>query len=81
MTTHQLKTWPEFFEPVAAQRKNFEVRKFDRLFNEGDTLDLREWDQSIKVYTGRRVTRKIEYILQGGQFGIEPGYVVLGLSV
>lgn len=27
-----------------------------------------------------RVERKIKYILTGGQFGIEPGYVVLGLT-
>ncbi len=27
-----------------------------------------------------RIERKISYILTGGQFGIEPGYVVLGLA-
>lgn len=27
-----------------------------------------------------KVERKIVYILTGGQFGIEPGYVVLGLK-
>lgn len=27
-----------------------------------------------------RVTRTITYVLTGGQFGIQPGYVVLGLA-
>ena len=27
-----------------------------------------------------RIERKIVYVLTGGQFGIEPGYVVLGLK-
>lgn len=27
-----------------------------------------------------RITRKIKYVLTGGQFGVEPGYVVLGLG-
>lgn len=26
-----------------------------------------------------RIERKIKYILTGGQFGIEPGYVVMGI--
>lgn len=80
MTTHQLKTWPQFFEPLAQRRKTFEVRKDDRRFGEGDRLELREWDDVLKCYTGRKVYREITYVLQGGQFGIAPGYVVLGLS-
>lgn len=31
-------------------------------------------------YTGRACDRTIIYILTGGQFGIEPGYVVLGFA-
>lgn len=30
--------------------------------------------------SAHRIERKIVYVLTGGQFGIEPGYVVLGLK-
>lgn len=32
------------------------------------------------AYTGEEVTKRITWILTGGQWGIEPGYVVLGLG-
>ncbi len=34
----------------------------------------------VKPEAGRTLTRKITYILTGSQFGIEPGYVVMGLE-
>jgi hypothetical protein len=42
-TVHELKSWPEFFEPVYTGRKNFELRKNDRHFQVGDVIRLREW--------------------------------------
>jgi hypothetical protein len=32
------------------------------------------------IPTGREAQYVITYVLTGGQFGIEPGYVVLGLG-
>lgn len=43
MTTHELKTWPEYYEPVAAGLKTWEYRKDDRPYAAGDVLHLREW--------------------------------------
>jgi len=41
--THQLKTWPEYFERVASGDKPFEYRQADRPFAVGDLLHLREY--------------------------------------
>jgi hypothetical protein len=78
--THELKTWSEYFESMVLEEKNFEVRKNDRNFKVGNYLLLKEWNPESEEYTGREVFRKIEYILKGGQFGIEEGYIVMGLS-
>lgn len=78
--THLLKTWPEYFEAVARLDKTFEVRKNDRDFKVGDLLVLQEYDNEHDWITGRYVAVTVTYVLQGGQFGVDPGYVVLGLS-
>lgn len=79
MTVHKLKTWPEYFIALEMKRKPFEVRKDDRSFCVGDTLLLQEWDNRRERYTGREVEAEVTYLLRGGQFGVEPGYVVMGL--
>lgn len=76
---HHLKTLPEFFQQVWLGIKRFEVRKNDRDYNEGDVLILEEWSPETQ-YTGRFIDTDILYLLHGGQFGIEKGHSVLGLS-
>lgn len=78
---HELKVWPEFYEAIREGVKTFEIRKDDRGFRIGDELYLREWCPKKQNYTGARSRRWITYILKGGQFGLEPGYVALGLSL
>lgn len=79
MTIHELKTWKEYFEEVFMGRKTFEVRKNDRNFKKGDIIILKEWDNETDDYTGRQMERGVSYILQGGQFGIDNGFVVMAL--
>ena len=76
----QLKVWAEFFPDLSTGVKNFEVRLNDRSYTEGTILHLCEYDQRGKVYTGRSCLRRVTYVLYGGQFGIEDGYVVMGLE-
>jgi hypothetical protein len=80
VTIHELKCWPEFFSAVARKTKPFEVRKADRVYAVGDALVLREWDPATGLYTSQETARRVIYVLPGGQFGIESGYVVLGLE-
>ena len=76
MQTHELKLIQPFFEDVFRNKKNFEVRKNDRNFKVGDRLKLIEFPSENPRY----VLKDIEYILEGGQYGIEKDYVVLGLK-
>jgi len=78
--THRLKTWPQYFEEVYSGKKNFELRKNDRNYNVGDILILEEWDSELRDYSGRRISKKVEYILEGGSLGLEKGYVIMALS-
>ncbi|MDM8159057.1 ASCH/PUA domain-containing protein [Labilibaculum sp. K2S] len=77
---HLLKIWPKYFEEVAKGTKTFEVRKNDRGFEVGDILILAEYSISIQSFTGRVIEKKVTYILEGGSFGIEKGFVVMGLQ-
>lgn len=78
---HQLKVWKEFFEPLQTRKKTFEVRRNDRGFKAGDILFLCEFDNETETFTGERLTAEVEYVLQGGKFGIEQGYVVMAIKV
>jgi len=77
--THTLKLWTKFFPDVQSGRKDFEVRYDDRGFAVGDVLILKEYDPVNETHTGNEVQRRITYKLEGGQFGIEKGFCVLGL--
>jgi hypothetical protein len=77
--THELKCWPGFFREIYEERKRFEVRYNDRDFHEGDELILREWEPNAMKYTGRVIGCDVGFILPGGTFGIEKGFVVMSL--
>ena len=75
---HQLKTIQPFFNDLSGVRKNFEIRKNDRNFQEGDVLILAEYDG--KHFTGISLKASITYILKDcEEFGLKEGFVILGL--
>jgi ASC-1-like (ASCH) protein len=57
------KIWPEYFEKVEAGKKRFELRIADFDVKEGDVLILEEWDPKTKEYTGRKIEKKIDFVL------------------
>ena len=77
---HDLKCWPEHFAAVRDGLKPFEVRKNDRDFQVGDTLRLWEFDPALALHTGKYIERAVSYVLAGGQFGVDPDHVVMGLQ-
>jgi hypothetical protein len=90
MAHHTLKTHPPLFRAVREGVKNFDVRKDDRAFQAGDTVELTFYDPDVPggfpapsfVQDDARspMKRRITFVLRGGQYGVEPGYVVLALA-
>lgn len=84
MSEHVLKTIDRYWDAIADGTKTFEVRKNDRAFQKGDTLILQRWeDGKFGMHRStpfQTLSMKITYMLQGGQFGIEPAYCVLGFK-
>jgi hypothetical protein len=78
---HELKLWPEFFEPVKNESKKFELRKADRDYKVGDVLILREWSPETEEYTGRILKREVTYMISGPKLGLEEGYCILSLGL
>jgi hypothetical protein len=82
---HTLKTWPIYFDAVYDGDKTFEVRLNDRGYQVGDVLLLQRWDPELADYTRdgsgepATIAQIVTYVLPGGQFGIEDGYVVMGI--
>ena len=84
---HKLKTLPPYWDAVNAGLKNFEVRRDDRGFQKGDVVILEKHDGYRFEMDGagfsakpKSIRKVISYVLTGGQFGIDPGYVILGLQ-
>ena len=95
MTEHRIKAWPEYFAPLAAGEKTFELRYNDRDYQVGDRLFIEEWDLETETYTGNVEKRTVRYILTGARYpgegllpgqpatpehAIEAGWVILGLT-
>lgn len=75
---HTLKTEQPWFDLVAEGVKNFEIRKNDRDFKEGDILELVEYDAVKKEFTDDYILSKVELVCEYAQ---KEGWVVLGIKV
>jgi len=80
MKTHELKCHPPFFLDMKLYEKGFDVRYNDRNYQVGDLLIQKEYLPDLKIYTGNSLTQKVVYIVPGGQFGIEAGYVAMSVK-
>lgn len=78
--THDLKTWPEFFQAIVLGHKTFEIRKDDRNFSEGDALHLLEWEPNKGAYTGRECYVRVTYLTKH-PFFVPDGSVVMAISL
>lgn len=58
------KTWPKYFQKILDGDKSFELRLADFDCKENDILVLREWDPKTKEYTGRKMEKKVTYIIR-----------------
>jgi hypothetical protein len=82
-TEHVLKVWPAYWDALKSGDKTFEVRRDDRGFQRGDILALRRWHVQSGAFMDDyecAIRKRVSYVLTGGQLGIAPGYVVMGLA-
>ena len=77
---HKIKSDSPSFQAIVDGDKTFEARLNDRDYRLGDYLLLQEWYPSTQEYSGRGVVKRVTYILRGGQYGVEDGYVVMSLD-
>lgn len=85
---HHLKTLPAYYDAVERGEKTFEIRRDDRGFQRGDVVRLKRFDPQLGYtsapgggrFSEMSLDRRILWILTGGQFGVEPGYVILALG-
>lgn len=76
--THNIRLASMYFDDVASGRKPFELRKNDRGYREGDTLELMEFDNGR--YTGRMIRAVVTYLLED-YTGLTDGYCIMGIKV
>ncbi len=81
MMEHFLKTWPRYFRDLRNQTLTFCMRRNDRGYAVGDVLHLREFVPETSEFTGETELRRVTYVMPGGEHGIHPDYVVLGLEI
>jgi ASC-1-like (ASCH) protein len=58
------KVWLDYFKLIKSGKKKFELRLADFKVEKGDILILEEWNPEKEEYTGRKIRRKIKYILK-----------------
>lgn len=77
---HELKIWPENYEPVVSGAKRYEIRKADRPYKVGDQVMLKEWSPSSQSFTGRSSIYRITHLTDGGQWGLPDGLCVFAIA-
>lgn len=82
---HELKCWSGFFEDMFNGKKNFDVRRDDRGYREGDVLRQREYLAPIEIetegsYTGRELRQRVTYVMRGPMLGLQAGWVIMSVE-
>jgi len=59
---HRVKSWSHFYDAIASGKKTHDLRKDDRNYMVGDTLQLDRYDNINGRYTGESLTVQVTYI-------------------
>lgn len=76
---HLLKTKSSYFWDVVRGAKTFELRKDDRDFQAGDTLNLAETEEIGEMFTGFSLAVEVLYVLHGPIFGLEEDHCIMAI--
>ena len=81
---HELKCWVYPYTQILSGIKKFELRKDDRdpRFEIGDKLLLREWDEKLEVYTGRKMSVMVTHVMRPNTAfpGLKRGWCLMSIS-
>ena len=78
----ELKVLEKYYNDILIGKKTFEVRKNDRDYQVGDELVLYPCNNVGIINIRLKPLRlKVSFVLQGGQYGIEKGYVVMATKL
>ena len=77
---HDIKIYKDFYLSILDNAKLFEVREDDRNYQVGDLIHFNPvLSSGVVLEDFDNLIFEIIYLLKGGQFGIEPGYVVFSI--
>jgi len=80
MKVHDLKTVQPYFDDVRRGVKTFEIRKNDRNYQIGDTLNLWEYLPVEEKKTGEVFTVEVVYFIDKFQDALGDNWCVLGIK-
>ena len=86
MTVHKVKSWIKLFNPMLQGNKTHDLRLNDRNYQVGDILELQEYDEIKKEYTGRIQKVQITYLTSAenpcamSDIGLTKDYVILSIT-
>lgn len=75
---HDIKIAATYYDDVVSGKKRFELRKNDRGYKAGESLNMLEFKDG--KFTGRTISADITYMLQD-YTGLAEGYCILGIEV
>lgn len=83
MSIIKKKSWPKIFGLMKSGVKKFDLRVADFKVKTGDTLVLEEYDPKKKKYTGRKLAKKVKYVMKFGlnDFGQKKAVEKKGLYI
>lgn len=77
------KSWPKIFALMKSGKKKFDLRVADFKVEPGDTLVMEEYDPRKNKYTGRKISKKVKYVLSFklNDFGQKKAILKKGLHI
>lgn len=79
--THHLKIFSKYANLHLRNKKNWELRKNDRNFKVGDKIKFTIVSNITGLPMGNDgYTRTIDFVFEGGLYGLEEGYCILSIS-
>lgn len=86
-STHELKSWPEYFRAIVTGDRRHELRKNDRDYKVGDIILLREYDPKNRWFTGSKLQVEVTSITSTdvpcavSEQGLHPDYCILSIRL